>query len=245
MKLFNAVEIEINSQCNMACSYCPNSVTERVEKGHMPKELYENLIEQLVELNFNGRISYDFYNEPTLSPNLLYFVELTKNKLPRCQIELYSNGTKIDGILFEALSKAGVDKFIITKHENITHYLFDETYSALSEEKKKKVVFRRYDEITLTNRGGMMDHIHGKISTTLLPCHIPMMMLTISNKGNVIPCFEDFYQANSMGNILDSSLLSIWNSDKYTTFRKKLSQGQRHNFKACKDCSRTEVMAEQ
>lgn len=244
MNLFTAVEIEINSNCNMSCSYCPNAVAERIEQGYMTIELYEKIINQLLEIKFEGRISYDFYNEPTLSPNLVNFIELTKKKLPKCSIELYSNGTKLDMTFFDTLENAGVDKFIITKHEKINHIIFDDTYENLSSSQLKKIIYRKYNEINLTNRGGTLHHIHGKINTTLLPCQIPTSILTITNKGNVIACFEDFYQKNTMGNIQDLSLIEIWNSKKYISFRKKLLQGLRHQFEACKDCSRTEVVME-
>ena len=245
MKIFSAVEIEINSHCNMSCNYCPNSVSERIEKGFMSKALYEKIIQQLREINFTGRISYDFYNEPTLAPDLIFFIYLAKKELPNSKIELYSNGTKIDMPFFIKLEKAGVDKFIITKHENITNYLFNETFSNLSQIQLKKVLFRTFREIHFTNRGGALKNIHGKTSTNFLPCHLPSMMLTITNQGNIIPCFEDFYQKNIMGNISDSSLLEIWNSKKYISFRNHLLQGLRHKFEACKSCSRTETNEEQ
>lgn len=244
MKLFSAVEIEINSNCNKACSYCPNSVAERIEKGHISVEMFENIIQQLSELKYQGKISYHFYNEPTLSPNLLRFIALTRSQLPNSNIELYSNGTKIDLAFFESLEIAGVDKFIITKHEKSQAYLFDETYLKLNGAQLKKVLFQKHHEINLTNRGGILKNITSQINTTLLPCHIPSMMLTITKQGNVLPCFEDFNQENVMGNILDQSLKEIWYSEKYITFRKMLSNGLRHNFNTCKGCSRTEVIAE-
>lgn len=46
-KLPLAIEIEINSDCNLSCAYCPNSKSERVEKGHMKPEVFETLMKQL------------------------------------------------------------------------------------------------------------------------------------------------------------------------------------------------------
>lgn len=244
MSLFNAVEIEINSNCNFTCSYCPNSFAQRIEQGQMTAQLYERIINQLSELKFQGRISYDFYNEPTLSPNLINFIVWAKKELPLCTVDLYSNGTQIDIDLFWTLNNAGVDHFIITKHENINQYIFDETYSKLSNDQLKKVIYRKFSDINLTNRGGVVKHIQPQSNTALLPCHIPNMMLTITNKGNIVPCFEDFYQKNVMGNILETPLIEIWNSEKYVTFRKKLFLGLRHKFDACNTCSRTEVTQE-
>jgi radical SAM protein with 4Fe4S-binding SPASM domain len=67
-------------------------------------------------------------------------------------------------------------------------------------------------------------------------------MLTITLQGNVIPCFEDFYQHNQMGNINQQHLKDIWESNKYLKFREELNLGLRHRYKACEDCNRLEVL---
>ena len=63
------IEIEINSHCNMACDYCPNSVDSRIESGDMDFNLYLKLMGQLKERDYRGRIAFDFYNEPMLAKN--------------------------------------------------------------------------------------------------------------------------------------------------------------------------------
>jgi len=198
-EIFTAVEIEINSNCNLSCSYCPNNEHERIEKGSMKKELYYKIISDLKEIGFEGRISYDFYNEPTLCKNLVHFVAHTKQELPKVRIVLYSNGTRLDTELFNQLEHAGVDRYIITKHEEVKDYVFEKTYSKLSEEQKNKVMYKHNSEIEKYNRGELLDHIGDKIKN-LTPCYIPSWLISITNKGTVLPCFEDFFQELSMGN---------------------------------------------
>lgn len=240
--MFNAIEIEINHGCNKACSYCPVSTLERIEKGHMSLEIYEELISQLKDLNYEGRISYDFYNEPTLSPHLESYIAKAKSTLPKTSIELYSNGTLLSMDRFQKLNSAGVDKFIITKHEGIGAYIFEETMAKLSTDEMAKVDYRDFTKLRLTNRGGVLPHIPYEKKTDDLPCMIPSMMLTVTVNGNVVPCFEDFYQKNQMGNIMEKKLKDIWASESYMTFRKKLFLGKRAEFDACKSCSRLEVL---
>ena len=67
------VEIEINSQCNRKCKYCPNSISERKHKGDMNFSLFLTIMKQLKEIKFEGRISFHFYGEPFLSKNLNSF----------------------------------------------------------------------------------------------------------------------------------------------------------------------------
>ncbi len=241
-KLFSAVEIEINHGCNMSCSYCPNSQFQRIEKGEMELSLYQKIISQLKDLNFTGRISYDFYNEPMLCSKLLEFVAIARKELPETTIELYSNGTFLSVEKFRELIFAGISKFIVTKHENVQKYLFDETYQTLSEAEKSLVLFRGHEEMTLFNRGGTLPHIGEKRNLSLQPCYVPSEVLTITVKGNVVPCFEDFFQKHQMGNVNEMHLRDIWFQEKYLGFRKKLQQGLRHQLDVCKDCNRHQVV---
>src|SRR5689334_19415572 len=104
-----SVEIEINHDCNRACAYCPNSKHERAEKGRMDRELFLRLMEQLRKIDYRGRISYHFYNEPLLSPDLEKFVACTKEHLPQAWIEIYTNGTLLNETRLSGLFKSGVD----------------------------------------------------------------------------------------------------------------------------------------
>ena len=67
-------------------------------------------------------------------------------------------------------------------------------------------------------------------------------IMTITVKGNVLPCFEDFHQNHEMGNVHETHLRDIWASEKYEQFRKDLARGLRHKYAACKGCNRTEVL---
>ncbi|MCO4792916.1 MAG: SPASM domain-containing protein [Bacteriovoracaceae bacterium] len=242
MKFPEAVEIEINSACNMACSYCPNSVAKRVETGEMSEETYSLIMDQLQDLKFRGRISYDFYNEPLLCRNLEKFVSMAHEKLPKSKIIIYTNGTKLTLEKLEALIKCGVCEFVVTEHEDGQkgNDLFTKVYESLDESLKRYILFQKYSEIQLFNRGGVLEHLGP--AEKLLPCQIPANIMTITVKGNVLPCFEDFYQDHEMGNVHNNHLREIWESDKYVTFRDELAKGLRHKYKACSGCNRTEVL---
>jgi len=240
-----AVEIEINSHCNRTCSYCPNSVDSRIESGTMSVTLYQRILDQLKLNGFKGRISYDFYNEPLLCPDIDQFVEMTREQLPSSEIHLYSNGNLLSLSRFKKLFSAGVSWFVITKQEQEKEgqYLFDQTYLKLSELEKKSVSYRNFKDLHLTNRGGVLTHIKSKHDDiSIMPCLISSMMLTITVKGNVLPCFEDFYQKYQMGNIEQESLEEIWNKPEYIAYRKKLALGFRKDFSICSACTRVEVM---
>ncbi|OUR93669.1 hypothetical protein A9Q84_19580 [Halobacteriovorax marinus] len=235
----NLVEIEINSACNRKCSYCPNSISKRVETGDMEEKTFIRIMDQLGEYNYSGKISFEFYNEPLLSRNFLNYTKIARKKLPNAILVLYSNGTKITSKeKFKEIQDAGIDYFYITKHENEEDYKFDEVYKTLSRDDSSFIEYRNFDEIDLYNRGGLLEVITSKEDTSNLPCSIPTNNLTITLKGNVVSCFEDYEQNFVLGNVNETHVIDIWNSLEYKEFRKDLKDGKRHLYENCKDCDR-------
>jgi radical SAM protein with 4Fe4S-binding SPASM domain len=238
LEFATVVEIEINSDCNLSCSYCPNSKMERIEKGQMSEKVFSTILNQLNDMNYKGKIAFDFYNEPTLSPSFLKKVVQVKSILPECYVEIYSNGTKVNSIQdAQNIIDAGVDKFIVTKHEAIKKFKFSEIFESLSELQKNHFQLREHEDLTLTNRGGILEDIYND-GTMKHPCSIPSLITTITLEGNVLPCFEDFNQTEMMGNVLVENLKDIWMKPKYVAFRKSLLSGDRTKYGICKNCNR-------
>jgi radical SAM protein with 4Fe4S-binding SPASM domain len=234
------VEIEINHHCNRACSYCPNSVAERIEQGEMDPALFERLMQQLVDIGYKGSISYMFYNEPLLSKNLNHFVQTTRRYLPTNEIHLYTNGTLLTLEKFRALHRDGVGYFFVTKHEGVKNYIFDKVYEELNEDEKFIVFFKSYKDLVLTNRGGAVKAGPPE-PIQLTACSIPQYLVVITVKGNVLPCFEDFYEKNIMGNVGETHLRDIWMNQKFESFRHSLKLGLRHSQDPCNKCNRTQA----
>jgi radical SAM protein with 4Fe4S-binding SPASM domain len=234
------VEIEINHRCNKACSYCPNSVTERSEKGEMEPALFEKIMLDLQAINYQGSISYEFYNEPMLAKNIYWFVETTRKYLPASRIDFYTNGTLLSLDAFRKLTDLGVNRYIVTKHEGITDYIFDKTYGEITAEEKKLVLYQTYQDLKMTNRGGLVEA--GPVGpANLVPCFIPEFLIAITVKGHVLPCFEDYHQINNMGNVGEMPLNEILNNSLFNTFRNDLRLGLRHKQNPCLKCNRTQV----
>lgn len=232
-----AIEIEINSECNLSCAYCPNSKMQRSEKGFMHPDVFETLMQQLKKRNYSGRISYHFYNEPTLSPHLKLFIQMTTEYLPNAKSVLYSNGTNLHKESIEDLYNTGLKKFVITEHHQTKLTHLDFISKDLSVGNTKQFKFSSFKEIPLTNRGGLVK-VGPKVQTPLAsPCFIPRCVLVVSVKGNVIACYEDYHQSHSMGNILTTDIYDIWNSEAYVHFREELKMGHRYKFEVCKSCN--------
>lgn len=240
---FKAIEIEINHECNRACGYCPNSLQERKNKGRMTVELFTSLMDQLREIGFQGRVSYHFYNEPMLSPDLDLFVRMTREYLPRAVIELYTNGLLLDRVRFDSLCAIGVDKFTVTRHHGVQDFPFANVFEELDRPARERVRLLDYTDLELTSRGGILK-VGRRISEPLdLPCLIPSLMAIVTVNGNVLPCYEDFEELNVMGNLHVNSLTEIWNSPAYRAFRESLKRRERSVHPVCRTCNRQTMIS--
>lgn len=210
----------------------------------MTATAYQIILDNLTEINFTGRISFDFYNEPLLNPELPEFVKMTKRHLPKTQIHLYSNGTLLTEAKTLALLTDGVDRLVITKHEQdefSENFVFDAVYNSLNETLKNKVIFKSYKDLHLVNRGGLLKHI-SPIGLDLHPCFIPSHMLTVTVDLRVLSCFEDYNENLIFGDLKQEKLVDIWDKDSYKLFRGNLQKGLRHLHTPCRSCSRKEAL---
>ena len=69
-----------------------------------------------------------------------------------------------------------------------------------------------------------------------MPCPFPWQYLVVQWDGTVVPCCRDYNGVNPMGNIRDSSLKEIWNSERYADFRAQHRTGQYGGNGLCKGC---------
>jgi len=109
---------------------------------------------------------------------------------------------------------------------------------------KKKEFTRRFENLPLDsfimkelhNWGGELKQKRGKDAYTV--CPFPWNALIICWDGSVLPCTQDFFNINVVGDMNTSTLRSIWNGDKMVSLRKDLAKGRAANLKPCSGCDR-------
>ncbi len=98
-------EIEIGTQCNWRCEYCPQS-QHPAPAQIMPMELFDRILRKAAKSRTIREISLNSYNEPTIDP---FFDErvrrIAKNGLRLC---LYTNGSGLTKQRLELLRDSGV-----------------------------------------------------------------------------------------------------------------------------------------
>ncbi|AHI66581.1 SPASM domain-containing protein [Burkholderia thailandensis] len=221
------VEIEINSRCNRRCTYCPVSILPNPDvPKFMQAAVLDRVIDQLNAIDYAGRLSYHFYNEPLLRKDLEAIVARVRDGVPDVHQVLYTNGDYLTEPRYETLRAAGIEFFVITSHDGKTH-----------PEREYQVV-QFSGDLDLTNRGGTMEHIDAlsdEVHTSR--CFAPSEMLIITVTGDVVLCYEDALRKHVMGSIVTQSIPEIWFGEPLATMRHRLAEGDRSVTSICQQCT--------
>ncbi|VEN73029.1 conserved hypothetical protein [Candidatus Desulfarcum epimagneticum] len=90
--------------------------------------------------------------------------------------------------------------------------------------------------------GGQLDNADKigmveQLSSRKIICTEPWRVLLVGWDGSVVPCCNDYDFKYVLGNVNDSSLLEIWNSERMRTLRKSHRDSKSHTLALCKTCS--------
>jgi 8-amino-3,8-dideoxy-alpha-D-manno-octulosonate transaminase len=195
----------------------------------MPDNVYTTIIDGLHKINFHGRLSTHFYGEPLLDKRLPELLNYARRRLPFSYIQINTNGDFLNEALFISLYRNGLDKLIVTNYDDFPkdHLL------ALQAKYPVHVFLRSSNDFGKVNRAGKIFRSDSLVDK---PCKRPIGQLVINWEGNVLLCCQDFYAENVIGNIMRSTLPSIWNCDTFNTLRQVLLSGQRSQIPLCKNC---------
>ncbi len=238
--LFNHVEIETINRCNGNCDFCPVSKkNEKRELMIMDRKLFERIILQLSELNYDGRLALFSNNEPFLDEDILDKHRYAREKLPNVRMHLFTNGTLLTVEKFKELMSY-LDELIIDNYmedlklirpcEEIKRYC--ETHPEL---KKKVTIVLRNPREVLSTRGGDAPNRKKMISFGKERCVLPFKQLIIRPDGKVSLCCNDPYGKNTLGDLSKDTITMVWNNDRFQMVRKCLYEGRAH-WKHCEFC---------
>jgi radical SAM protein with 4Fe4S-binding SPASM domain len=232
-EIFSQVEVETNSLCNRTCKICPNNEYTR-GNHYMDLSTYQNLLDQLSDMDFSGRFVPVAYNEPLLDNRLEDLMSAAREQLPKATILIYTNGSKLTENRIESLSKAGVNGLIVSQYEdNLEKDDISDLLKSLPKELKKLVRHRILkDEHLLSTRAGLIEVSNKIIKSS---CYQASNNIIIDYKGNIILCCHDYFKTKQFGNIHEKPVLDIWNDAEFKELRSQLRKGI-FNLDMCKNC---------
>lgn len=261
---FKKLRIEINSDCNRKCVFCPRGTDDtrwvlddrnkqKLIEKYMSTEDVISLIDQNVEQGFNAEVGFDFYNEVTLDDRLLYFCDYTKGKgLP---VEIVTNGDKLLGD-----KNYTRELFRLTRFVNISLYdykdyagrdaLCQTWHKFLADCGIHRAQYKLVgDYFNFGNRAGLVNRKKKYMQGASLDQQVPLKAnckkihskLNIRYDGEVPICCEDSHVRYSLGNVLKSSIADVWYGEKMKQATELLRRGDRGAILPCSACVKSIV----
>ncbi|HEY9774836.1 MAG TPA: radical SAM/SPASM domain-containing protein [Planktothrix sp.] len=238
-KLFEIVLIETRNTCTRKCWFCKfGQERQDSEIREMDWDTIERVVFNLRDLDFAGRISWFWINEPLLDKRLFDILKFTREQCPRAFLSIITNGDllneKTQGKLFES----GLDGLRISVYD-------DKTLAKMNElPRSDRVVMldMRNPDSHLENRAGNILQNRDLFESDKLGriksfCARPFEQLVIDTQGQVVLCCADMYSDVVMGDATKDRLEDIWNNERFEQYRNTLNESGRSGLKLCESCS--------
>lgn len=233
--ILNAVQIEINSHCNRKCLYCPNHDYER-EEAYLPSELFYKIIQDLIDLDFAGRLNFNMFNEPLLDDRIIEFTKYASKHLPDVHIYLNTNGDFLTFEKYQELQQAGVREFHISQYDG---KILPHIQTMKDKITDKLFYVKVFDPAKhACNRAGLVNLGNEQLPLQRM-CPRPFYQLSINYKGEAVLCCNDYFGDVVLGDVYNESIQDIWESPKLVYYRIMLADGDR-DLPLCRTCNQKE-----
>jgi radical SAM protein with 4Fe4S-binding SPASM domain len=118
------VTLELSRGCNLRCSFCAvAAIQEKQGQGYkfMSEETLTSTVRQVAELGWNCRVGFAMRGEPTMHPEYIKMIRITREHLPRAHITMLTNAgglvrkpgpvANVTGLFEAGLSVLGLDDY--------------------------------------------------------------------------------------------------------------------------------------
>ncbi|WP_300461641.1 radical SAM/SPASM domain-containing protein [Desulfobacula sp.] len=247
---YYGIEIEINTNCNHRCCFCPNIFNEQSAR-FMSIDNFVHIISEAVSCGIKN-VSLNHYSEPTLHPNLIEMVAVAVKSGMR--VTLFTNGSGLSNEVILSLSKfLGAIDIVVnfpecsaTTYERVTQSnqfstVLSRVYEATASLPVKIVVNNPKQSVVESiqklfpnalvqqwetdDRAGILDIPNyfnsQRYSKKLLNgCPLAARFINVSVDGNVFLCAQDYFKTNVFGNIFSKALKKILEGKTAQQYRK-------------------------
>jgi MoaA/NifB/PqqE/SkfB family radical SAM enzyme len=237
--LFKHVKIQTNNLCTRKCPWCYFGQKKYKQKdAWLEGELVYKMIDELKDLNFQGRLGLFEANEPLTDPRICDFIGYAREKLPNAFHMLITNGDLLDKKILNELFEAGLDKLLVSAYEYKILKKIEQIKES-SPHKEKTEIMDLINGCFYDNRGGNVEWKDAPTPETPLQadCDRVHKMLYIKPSGKAVSCISDFYEINIVGDVRNSSLFDIWFGEEFQKIRSRLDNKDRSFSSLCAKCN--------
>jgi MoaA/NifB/PqqE/SkfB family radical SAM enzyme len=224
--------IEVGSECNRRCPWCPQSTNPR-EKGRLSDELYDKIIVDLAAAGYEDRIALHFFNEPLLDERLEELVRRAKKVLPGNKVYIHTNGDLLTIERWRSLREAGLDSVFLNQYDGKVSQRILDLQSAIGPDAAGHLRVRLFRARHVYNRAGLVKS-RRKVPMEARCRRINQMC--VDYRGNVVLCCNDYLGAVSVGNVADKDVIDLYNDPLLRHYREELRRGRRAGLKLCEKC---------
>lgn len=234
-------ELSNNCQYSNAHKWCPASLDER-GLIFLRSTIVKKVVDFFSLYDFSGMIYLSGYSEPLIDPRFLYLVDYIRRKLPKSNINMYTNCIALDeNILLDVLD-VGVN--IV----RLSLYSLKEEFRVLSILRKSGLygdprisIHKRYDkQVTNVGSGEDIDvrlNVYDEPGSALSePCYIPSMYYFVRNNGDVNMCFWDWKYTQVFGNLYENSVEDTIMNQNRLNINHSLVNNNRNGIPVCSGC---------
>lgn len=251
---FSLIEFNLSGLCNRVCEFCPRvdpDIFPNINE-HIRVELYEKIMTQLAEVEYDGMILYSGFGEPLLYKNLEMVIEISKRHCPNVRIESVTNGDQLSVDRLKSLFAAGLDTLLISLYDGPEQVDIFKSMMAEAGISEKQIVLRtrwlsaeEHYGITLVNRSGMVEIPQVGIGALKEPlkrrCFYPFYQVVVDHDGSVLLCTHDWGKKLIVGNLKNQTIHELWNSDVVRQVRLNLAREDR-SLSPCNLCDADGVL---
>lgn len=218
-----AIFFELSNQCNYTYLHpkCPTNY--QCEKRILSGNIFNRVIAELAENQFSGVISFHRYNEPLIDPRLILFIQTAKLALPNAYIRILTNGSYLTQEVADSLINAGVNWLEVSSYfkgefERLVRLKIEVPYHVFSS--------------TLDKR---LDQYERESSNLVKPCYAMLNDITVNCHGELGLCCLDWKNQHTFGNLQDSRLSDLLDSELFLSYFNGLAHGKRE-LDLCSRC---------
>jgi len=269
----SSIEIGTHNYCNRTCNFCPLSRDDvnRKDKSKtqfMDKIMFQNLMEDLQKIDFDGRIDISRYHEPlSHKENILERCRTINYYIPNAKISINTNAdyidrdyieellnSYVDHIAIQAYLKNGVEEYdemgvfkrinqickkIKVKNINPDDYKNKDWIRYRLPEIKSTIHARNYWKNGMNRAGTVLDFNYKRTE----PCTSMDKGVYIEYNGSMTACCDmiapELHNEWTVGNLKEEpDLFKNYASQKYQDFKKRINNADWIENSPCIKCKR-------
>ncbi|MBF0385203.1 MAG: SPASM domain-containing protein [Candidatus Omnitrophica bacterium] len=210
-------------------------IAERIETTTNASLLNKKIAEKLVEYEL------DYVRVSIYSPDQRKHQEITGSKFDIRKI--HENLKALQNVKKRAASKHPFIAVKMLDAYSSENEAFMEMYKDVADE---VYIEKPHSWIKVSGTDFIKDYYKDKAAKAIddseknssprIACPMAFTTMAVRSNGDVSPCCVDFIGGTNLGNVDDSRLEEIWNSDRWFEFRKLQLQNRKHENYSCARC---------